>query len=67
MRIDGVLADRPAEKGGMLKGDVIIKLGDMEVKDIYGYMDALAKFNSGEKAIVEFIRDGKKQTAEIVF
>lgn len=67
MRIDGVLSDRPAEKAGMLKGDVITKLGETEVKDIYGYMDALGKFNSGDKAIIEYIRDGKKQTSEIVF
>ena len=67
MRIDGVLSDRPAEKAGMEKGDVIIRLGDVDVKDIYGYMDALGKFNSGDKTTIEYIRDGKKQTSEIVF
>ena len=51
----------------MEKGDVIIRLGDVDVKDIYGYMDALGKFNSGDKTTIEYIRDGKKQTSEIVF
>ena len=67
MRIDGVLSDRRLKKQGWKKGDVIIRLGDVDVKDIYGYMDALGKFNSGDKTTIEYIRDGKKQTSEIVF
>jgi len=67
MRIDAVLDNRPAKKGGLQNGDVIIKLGETEVKDIYAYMEALAKFNQGETATVVVLRKGKKVKKKVVF
>ena len=67
MRIDGVLADRPAEKAGLKDGDVIIELGGMKVKDIYGYMEALSKYKSGDKAEVVVLRGKEKVKAEVQF
>ncbi len=52
MRIDGVLEGRAAAQAGLEKGDVIIRIGDVEVKDIYGYMEGLSKFESGDQTIV---------------
>ena len=52
MRIDGVLDGRPAQAADMKDGDVILKIGDIEVKDIYDYMEGLSKFKKGQKAIV---------------
>lgn len=67
MRIDGVLEDRPAKKAGLLKGDIVIKIGDVEVKDIYDYMDGLAKYKAGDKAMVTVLRDGKPVKSEVTF
>lgn len=67
MRIDGVLSDRPAEKSGMKKGDVIIKIGDMDVKDIYDYMDGLAKFKTGDKTLVVVKRGEKEIKMKVQF
>ncbi|MCB0569636.1 MAG: M28 family peptidase [Phaeodactylibacter sp.] len=52
MRIDGVIDGRPGAKAGLESGDVIIRIGDMDIKDIYGYMDGLSKYNAGDKATI---------------
>lgn len=52
MRVDAVIDGRPAAKGGLENGDVIIKIGDRDVKDIYDYMEGLADFKKGDKTIV---------------
>lgn len=67
MRIDGVLEGRPAQKAGLLGGDILIKIGDTAVNDIYGYMEGLAKYKAGEKATVVVLRDGKSVKAEVTF
>jgi len=67
MRIDAVLDDRPAQKAGLKDGDVIIGLGDMEVTDIYTYMEALSKFESGEKAKVKVKRGEETLETEVEF
>ncbi len=43
MRIDGVSEDKPAQKAGLQRGDVVIKLGEYDIKDMMGYMTALSK------------------------
>lgn len=67
MRIDGVISGRSAAAAGMDSGDVIIMIGDNEVKDIYGYMAALAKFKEGDKTSVVFMRGDEKMTKEVTF
>ena len=67
MRIDGVREDRPASKAGMMKGDVVVKLGDLEIKDMMSYMKALSKFEKGDKTSVEFKRGDELMTKEIEF
>ena len=67
MRIDGVREGKPAAVAGMLKGDIIIKLGDTEIKDIYVYMGALSKFHKGDKTTLVALRDGKEVEFTIQF
>jgi len=51
----------------MQKGDIIIKLGDKEIKDIYVYMSALSAFHKGDKTTLVALRDGKEMTFNIQF
>lgn len=67
MRIDGVSEDKPAQKAGLLKGDVVIKLGDSTVTDIYAYMRALSVFEKGDSTKVTVDRNGKKVEADLKF
>jgi S1-C subfamily serine protease len=56
LRVDGVSPDRPAEKAGILKGDVIIRMGQYPIDDIYAYMSALGKFRKGDSCQVAIER-----------
>ena len=67
MRIDGVLEDRPAKKAGFIKGDIVIKIGDVTVNDIYDYMEGLSQYKAGDKAMVTVLRDGKPVKSEVTF
>lgn len=67
MRIDGVTDGRPAAIGGLEGGDIIIKIGDTEVKDIYDYMEGLAKYNLGDKAQVVVKRKDKVIVRDVTF
>ena len=59
-RADAVLDDRPGKKAGMENGDIIIKVGDMEIKDIYDYMKSLSKYNKGDKTELTILRKDKE-------
>lgn len=67
MRIDGISEEKPAQKAGLQKGDVVIKLGEIEVTDMSSYMLALSKFANGDTTKVIVDRDGEKIEAEITF
>jgi Zn-dependent M28 family amino/carboxypeptidase len=67
MRIDGVSEGRPAETGGLLKGDVVIQLGDSIVIDMMSYMRALSVFDKGDKTTVRVKRGNKEVRSNIEF
>ena len=67
MRIDGISEDKPAQKAGLQKGDIVIELGAKKVTDMMSYMKALAVFKKGDKTTVIVIRNGKEVKAKIQF
>jgi len=67
LRIDGCKDDRPALKAGLQRGDVIVRMGDYSVDDIYGYMEALGKFEKGQTIEVTFLRDGISKVVSVSF
>tara|TARA_B100001750_G_scaffold159411_1_gene128474 strand:+ start:4498 stop:5724 length:1227 start_codon:yes stop_codon:yes gene_type:complete len=67
MRIDGVTENRPAQIAGILKGDIVIKIGEYEVKNMMGYMKALSKFEKGNTTTVSVNREGDIMTKKITF
>ena len=67
MRIDGVIDGRPGAAAGLENGDIIIRIGDMEVKDIYDYMEGLGKYKVGDKAIVVVKRGEEVIDKEVEF
>lgn len=56
LRITGVRENSPAEKSGMKDGDVIIKFGDIDVKNVYDYTHALSTLKPGDKVKVIVLR-----------
>ncbi len=67
MRIDGVSEDKPAQKAGLLKGDIVKKLDTLTVTDMMSYMKALATYENGQKAMVTIDRAGTLLELEVEF
>lgn len=67
MRIDGVSEDKPAQKAGLQKGDVVVKLGDSIVVDMMSYMRALSVFDEGDTTKVIVDRNGEKIEVDLKF
>ncbi len=67
LQIDGVTEKRPADLAGIRAGDVLIRIGKCEVKEVYSYMDCLSKVNSGDELPVTVLRDGKEMTVNVKF
>lgn len=67
MRIDAVLENRPAQKAGLLGGDIIIQIGSNPVKDVYQYMEALNKFEKGQETEVTVKRKDEILVKKVVF
>lgn len=67
MRIDGVSEDKPAQRAGLKKGDIVKKLGEQDVTDMMSYMKALSKFEEGQTVIVHVERDGQLMSVEVTF
>lgn len=67
LRIDGVTDGRPANGAGILAGDVVKQLGDIEITDMMAYMTALSKFKPGQSTIVTILRDDKLMDLPIQF
>jgi Zn-dependent M28 family amino/carboxypeptidase len=67
MRIDGVSEGRPAETSGLIKGDIVIQLGDSIVTDMMSYMRALSVFDKGDKTTVRVKRGNKEVRSNIEF
>lgn len=67
LEITGVKSGGVAEKAGLQAGDVITKLGQYEIKNIYDYTDALTKFKPGEESEVTFIRGTETKTVKFTF
>ncbi|WP_146198567.1 M28 family peptidase [Rhodohalobacter mucosus] len=66
-RLDGVNKGSVAERGGIEPGDVIIRMDDMEITDIYDYMEALAEFSIGQSVDVIVNRNGETVELRITF
>ena len=66
MQLAGVSPGGAAEKAGLRAGDVIKKVGDAEVADIYDFMDALGRYRAGERVEVAIVRAGLALTVPVI-
>jgi S1-C subfamily serine protease len=67
VRVDGVTDGRPAAKAGLKTGDVIVKLGEYEVKTMQDYMKALSKFTKGQSTTVKVKRGTETVESPVTF
>jgi hypothetical protein len=67
MPISGTSPGGPAEKAGLVGGDIIKQVGEVKIFDIYDFMDSLSQFNNGDTVTIKFERDGEMQSTQITF
>lgn len=57
----------PADKAGLMNGDVLIRLDDKEIKSMSQLKKALFNYKQGDKAKLTVLRNGSERTLEIQF
>ena len=60
LRIDAVTKGKPAELGGMKKGDIIIAIEGKKTGNIYDYMNRLKELKAGQRISVDILRDNRE-------
>ena len=64
-QIANVKVGSPAEKGGMLENDVVVKVGDRPVADADEFVVAVRQLTIGQEAPIEVVRDGRHVTLTV--
>jgi serine protease Do len=63
--IGDVQPGSPADRAGLRRGDVIVKIADREVVNFASLRNLTASLDVGSEVSVTYYRDGKAQTAEV--
>ena len=66
VKLSGTTKGGPAEKAGLKAGDVILKLGETEIGNIYDYVNMLGGLKAGTPVDLVIERDGAEVTLTIV-
>ena len=66
-KIGGVTPKRLADKIGLKAGDVLLQLGDYEIKEMKSYMQALSMFKQGDTTRLVVLRGSEQKSVEVQF
>jgi Tol biopolymer transport system component len=66
VRLSGVSANSPAEAAGLRAGDVVIRIDDDDIKDLYALTDALRERRPGDGVTITYVRDGAERSVALV-
>ncbi len=59
VRLSGVRAGSPAERAGLRPGDILVRLGDYQVANLYDMTNALRAYQPGDTVYLKVLRDGQ--------
>ncbi|MDX1674197.1 MAG: M20/M25/M40 family metallo-hydrolase [Longimicrobiales bacterium] len=62
--LGGVRDGSPADQAGLQQGDIIVRIDEHEVGDLYAMTDALRAHRPGDTVTITWIRDGDRMSAE---
>ena len=63
--VSEVMANGPADKGGLKRGDVIVQFGTEEIDSVASLPKVVAAVPPGQTVPVKVLRDGKPETVMI--
>lgn len=66
MKISGVREGSPAAKAGLVGGDVIVKFGRVDIKNLYDFTYALGEYKPGDEVDVTVKRGTETKTMKVV-
>ncbi len=64
VRFSGVTPGSPAEKAGIAAGDLLVKVGEKEIRNLYDYTYALQELKPGQKVTLTVRRTEEGTTVE---
>lgn len=65
LRLDGTTPGSPAEKAGMVKGDLIVRVDGKPVEGMRGFSEILKALTPGQIVDVDFLREGKESKTRV--
>lgn len=65
VKLSGVSAGSPAEEAGFRAGDIVVRVGEFEIGDLYALTDALRAHQPGDVVEVTVLRDGTEVTRSV--
>lgn len=65
LKLTDVSAGGAAAAAGLKGGDILVKIGDSDVRGIETYMLALGRFKPGDSVEIIYLRDEQRQTATV--
>jgi hypothetical protein len=63
--LDGTSNGSPAERAGLIKGDVLTQVGDVKIDNIYDMVYALQLYKPGDVVLAKYTRDGAPQEVRV--
>lgn len=67
VKVDAATPGKPAAAGGVIQNDIVVKLGDKDIENIYDYMKLLATFKKGDTTTIEVLRNNEVQKLQVTF
>jgi hypothetical protein len=65
LMLGGVVGGGPAERAGLMKGDVIVEIAGQTIANIYDYTYALELLKAGEAVTVVYTRGGERRQTQL--
>jgi aminopeptidase YwaD len=65
-KISGVKEGSPADKAGIIAGDLMVKFGGKDIKNIYDYTAALGEHKVGDEVEVVIKRNNEELTVKVI-
>lgn len=63
--VRGVYRDSPADRAGLQRGDVVVKLGNVLLQNENDYRQALGKLTIGQQVDLQIVRDTRRSSASL--
>lgn len=64
--ISGIVEDSPAEKAGIIRGDILTAIGGTEVNSVAEINGVLSDYKAGQKISIDVLRGGEKKSITLI-